>query len=191
MGIEDLEVVREEQNLQETMAGRYLDAFLHVGVIRLQRGPASFNPVPQQPLLDYGPCRTCHYKKICCQKAVALNSLVALKASDCRLWNLCFVLPHNLDRRDAELIRFVEWEDNQLEGGQRPPYCDIQAGMTLDIMAVRSSKPVPADAKLTPVFTSSFDSLGSKNGGTNSFIPNLEATISGMSLPSLNLPIAT
>uniref|UniRef100_A0A9I9EKS6 Uncharacterized protein n=1 Tax=Cucumis melo TaxID=3656 RepID=A0A9I9EKS6_CUCME len=64
-------------------------------------------------------------------------------------------------------------------------------GMTLDIAAVRSSTPVPADAKLTPVLTSSSDSLGSRNGGTSSFIPNLDATMSGMSFPSLNLPVAT
>lgn len=40
-----------------------------------------------------------------------------------------------------------------------------------DNVGVRGSKPEPAEAKLTPVSSSSMLSFGSKYGGTKSFMP--------------------
>ncbi|THG20953.1 hypothetical protein TEA_006628 [Camellia sinensis var. sinensis] len=56
---------------------------------------------------------------------------------------------------------------------------------------VTSSYHDPADAKLTPVLSSSSDRFGSRNGGTMSLIPNMVATKSGTSFPFENRPVAT
>ena len=47
------------------------------------------------------------------------------------MWSPSFDLQIIFDVGDFETIHYLEWEDNQSEGGQQPLYCDIRAGKFL------------------------------------------------------------
>lgn len=59
---------------------------------------------------------------------------------------------------------------------QENHYYGLYRSVTL-IFGVRGSKPVPADAKLTPVLSSSVLRVESRYGGTESFTPTYLAAV--------------
>uniref|UniRef100_A0A9I9EKY4 Uncharacterized protein n=1 Tax=Cucumis melo TaxID=3656 RepID=A0A9I9EKY4_CUCME len=54
------------------------------------------------------------------QCSSAQNLFDQLPQSNFRLRHLCFGIPNIFDLEESGMIWSLEWEDNQLEGGQQP-----------------------------------------------------------------------